>query len=1095
MKTKLHYVFSITLFFMAFSMFSQNAYWKQSDKTTQNTILRNLDDENYTVFDLNIEELKQELIGAPMRGQFSGRSNTVLEFPNDRGTLEKFRIIEVPTLSDELALQFPEIKTYLGFGIGNPGARIRFSVTPRGLKTMTSYVDKPMVLSQPMVPGVINQNIVYNRNADPNREKSFACLTEDIPNIITERNASRDANDQLLRTFRMAISTPGEYTNSVEGGGDPTSALAAVVATLNRTNEVFEVDMAITFSLVTGTGIIYPNAATDPYTGSYNSQLQTTLTAQVGEANYDIGHLFQFGSNNGNAGCIGCVCENGSKGSGFSSHTFLDNDGGAYMSDFFDIDYVPHEIGHQMGANHTHAEADNTPVNFEPGSGTTIMGYAGITSSDVQDHSDPYFHYGSIDQILTNVSSAPNDCAVTSPITNAPPVADAGLDYSIPQGTAFILKGDAADLNGSDILTYTWEQIDDGLISSGDFGPTNTTGPLWRSRPPSTSPDRYMPILPRVIAGQLTESNPVETVDNSSWETVSTVARNLNFALIVRDRSEADGIGQSPQSDFDTMTVTVDAASGPFTVSSQSTNESWLYGSSQTIAWDVAGTDGGAVNASSVDIFLSTDGGLTFPFSLAANAPNSGTAIITVPNIGGTASTARVIVMASDNIFYAMNSSDFTIQEPEFLLTLAEDSVNVCSPSDATYSFIYNTFSGFSDITNFTAEGLPISTSALFSPSSTSIDGTNVTLTISNIGSVSVGSYPFTIKGTSGSIEHTASAVLNVFDTGFGVINLTSPTDGATGISQDSLIFNWDSDAIATSYDIDIATDAGFLSIAESTSVTSNTYTTSLLPGTQYWWRVRAKNDCGDGLFSGASFTTGIEVCDIYNSSDTPLGIPDNDPAGVNSVINVNNPVTITDVNITVNITHTWDSDLTLTLISPSATSIELSSTNGGSGDNYTNTVFDDDAINPITTGSAPFTGLYQPEGSLASLNGESSLGNWTLMISDAVDQDTGTLLDWSMELCGELTLSSPKILSELKDFSVFPNPNNGVFTVKLSSNTSTNITMNLYDLRGRLVHESIHESAANFSKKLDLSSLQSGVYLLKVSDRGRSANKKIIIE
>ena len=328
--------------------------------------------------------------------------------------------------------------------------------------------------------------------------------------------------------------------------------------------------MAITFVLVDtaddpALDLIFSPSFPDPYGTNLNADLQTELTATVGAADYDIGHLLAFGGNNGNAGCIGCVCEGG-KGSGFSSHGFTDNDGGPYMSDFFDIDYVPHEIGHQMGGNHTWSfNTEGTGVNAEPGSGTTIMGYAGITGGDdVQDHSDPYFHYHSIDQILNNVNSGANQCAVTTAITNNPPVADAGPDYTIPNGTAFILKATATDADGGDVLTYTWEQIDNGQTTNGQFGPTHT-GPVWRSRPPSTSGDRYMPIYSRVVAGELTESNPVETVDNSSWETVSTIARTLNFGLTVRDRSEAGGVGQTPQTDFDTMIVTVEGGI-PFTV-------------------------------------------------------------------------------------------------------------------------------------------------------------------------------------------------------------------------------------------------------------------------------------------------------------------------------------------------------------------------------------------------------------------------------------------------------------------------------------------------------------------------------------------------
>jgi len=911
MKTKLHYVFSITLFFMAFSMFSQGTYWKQSDKTTQSEFLRHLDDENYTIFDLDMEEFKQELIGTPLRGQFSGRSNTILEFPNDKGSLEKFRIIEVPTLSHELSLQFPELKTYLGFGIDSPGARVRFSVTPRGLKTMTTYVDRPMIFSQPLIPDEISRNIVYNRNADTSREKSFNCLTDDVPNIITGRTTSRDANDQMLRTYRMAISTTGEYTNSVEGGGSQASALSAVVATLNRTNEVFEVDMAITFNLISGTEIIYDDAGTDPYIGgSLNSELQTTLTAEIGEANYDIGHLFAFSSTipgNGNAGCIGCVCQDGSKGSGFSSHPFLDNDGGPYMSDFFDIDYVPHEIGHQMGANHTWSfGSEGTGVNYEPASGTTIMGYAGITGpDDVQDHSDPYFHYASIDQILTNVASAPNDCATLTAITNNPPVADAGADYSIPQGTAFKLTGAATDPDVTDELTYTWEQIDDGVTTSTNFGPTKATGALWRSRPPSTNPERYMPIFSRVLAGQLTETNPVETVDNSSWETVSTVARDLNFALTVRDRSEADGIGQSPQSDFDDMTVSVIGTPTPFSVTYPLGNGvGWLDGTQETITWDVAGTttgDGNGIDTDLVNIWLSTDGGMTFPTALAMNTANDGSHLITVPNVVST--TCRIMIEAVGNIFYTINTSEFAI-------------------------------------------------------------GYDVTTTC---------------------MQYSSSPGLAITD------------DGGTFTETD-----------------------------------------------------------------------GISVPDV---------------------------LTIDDINISIDISHTWTGDLLIAVLSPDGTQVNLMTPGDCGDDDDVNVTFDDEGV-PFDCTNAGAGQIYQSlQDPLSNFHGETSMGTWTIGLGDFAAGDTGTLNSWTVEICStEFTLATPTA-DGFGNFKVYPNPNNGEFTVQLSSSSNNDLTMGLFDLRGRKILDKRYPSSTQFSQTLRLNDLQSGVYLLKVSDGARSANKKIIIE
>jgi hypothetical protein len=172
-----------------------------------------------------------------------------------------------------------------------------------------------------------------------------------------------------------------------------------------------------------------------------------------------------------------------------------------------------------------------------------------------------------------------------------------------------------------------------------------------------------MPIVERVISGQLIETNPVETVDNSSWETISNVGRDLNFALTVRDRSEANGVGQTSQSDFDTMTVTVEETAGPFVVTSQTAIETWNTDTMQTVTWDVAGTDTGAVNTPTVNILLSIDGGFTYPFVLATDVPNDGSHSIMVPEAAGNTTAARVKVEGNNTIFYAVNSVDFIVEE------------------------------------------------------------------------------------------------------------------------------------------------------------------------------------------------------------------------------------------------------------------------------------------------------------------------------------------------------------------------------------------------------------------------------------------------
>ena len=659
------------------SLSAQKSYWAKEKLSRSASSFDELKADSYHINTLNFDSFKSELSKASLRESFDRQNELIMLFPNDKGELEQFSIQEVSIFSKEIADQFPNIKAYVGYGIDTPGARVRFSVSPQGLQSMTSFPGKSRVFTVPTAKGRNTQYITYQNESRKEVQKEFECVTEDVHLDIPQNiDLTRDANDQILRTFRIAISASGEYTefwdDGIASNGDATQdAMAQIVSTLNRNNEVFEVDMAITFQLVSGTNIIYTNPATDPYTGfgSLLGQVQGVMTSNIGEANYDIGHLFHFGTNsanlgNGAAACLGCMCVNGSKGSAFSSHTFVGENGTPYMSDYFDIDYVPHEIGHQMGANHTWSfQSEGTGLNVEPGSGTTIMAYAGITgNNDVQNHSDAYFHYHSIRQIL-NAANV-RTCWNSTTIVNAPPVANAGPNFTIPQGTAFVLKGAATDANAGDILTYTWEQIDNGVSTFNNFGPTRSSGGLFRSRPPSTSPNRYMPTLSRILSGSLTETNPVKNDQNTSWETVSTVGRSFNFALTVRDRSEANGVGQFPQTSFDVTTITVDGSSGPFAVTSQTSNVVWEEGETQTVSWNVAQTNTAPVNTLQVNILLSIDGGQTYPFTLASATANDGSHDITVPDIGVNLTTeARLMVEAEGNIFLAVNSSNFTVQE------------------------------------------------------------------------------------------------------------------------------------------------------------------------------------------------------------------------------------------------------------------------------------------------------------------------------------------------------------------------------------------------------------------------------------------------
>lgn len=676
MKNNLMYFLLMAM--LSTSVMAQKSYWGKSSFERSKASFLNLKSNSYQVNSLQIEAFKDDLSLATLRESQERKNEVIMSFPNELGEFEKFSVQEVSIFSEELAAQFPEIKAYVGYGIDSPGARIRFSVSPQGLQSMISYPNKIQIYTVPTAKGNDSEYITYSKQSRIENEKLFNCLVSHETSSTERSEALRDADDQILRTFRIAIATTGEYTEFWDDGNNSNGnaqadALAQVVSTLNRNNEVFEVDMAITFQLVSGTNTVFPDPNADPYTPSnffgMLNQNQSALDNAIGNANYDIGHLFHFGSNSDNLGngvaILPSVCDSANKGKGISAHTFVGENGTPYMSDYFDIDYVPHEIGHQMGANHTWSfTSEGTGVNVEPGSGTTIMGYAGITDeNNVQIHSDAYFHYHSIRQILNTVDA--NTCWSSTVISNNPPNAEAGPNYTIPQGTAFVLKGAATDGDSGDVLTYSWEQIDSGVSNFSNFGPTRSSGAMFRSRPPSTSPNRYMPTLSRILSGSLTETSPVVNAQNTSWETVATISRTLNFALTVRDRSEANGVGQFPQSSFDTTTITVDGSSGPFLVTSQNSNEVWEEGQNQTISWNVAGTTNSPVSTGQVNILLSIDGGQTYPFTLASATDNDGSQSIVVPDIGVESTiSARIMVEAVGNIFLAVNSTDFTIQEP-----------------------------------------------------------------------------------------------------------------------------------------------------------------------------------------------------------------------------------------------------------------------------------------------------------------------------------------------------------------------------------------------------------------------------------------------
>ena len=645
MKKKI--LFLVLFCVSTFVQAQDKVFWKRV--STASISSRSLDlseRDNEGLYELDTQVFKTTL--ARVKDKTSEKATEVISLPNTAGKMERFLIWETSNFEPALQAQFPNIKSFTGKGMTDPNATIYFSTSDQGIQTMVLRSDTQSEFMEP-IKGESEKYVLYRSDKRAKGALPLSCTTEEkvLATNLMSKTAKTKISDRVFRTMRLALSCTGEYatyhTGTVQG------TLAAMNATMTRVNGVFNKDLALKLVIIADNSkVIYTNPSTDPYTAvtggkaptAWNQELQNTLTSVIGEANYDTGHLFGASGGGGNAGCIGCVCDSG-KGSAYTSPSNNKPEG-----DLFDIDFVAHEFGHQLGATHTFShDIEDTGTNVEPGSGSTIMAYAGLTDYDVQSNSDDYFAFASINQIQENL--APKTCPVQTAITTAVFGVNAGPDYTIPKSTPFVLKGTTSGTTTGS-FTYVWEQNDTAVTTAGANSiaiADKADGPLFRSFPPRASLIRYFPAYNSVLINRF----------SSTWESLSSIGRTLTFVLTARDNA-ALGSGQTAS---DQVLVTVSNTAGPFEVTSQaSTDLSWNPSSTQTITWNVNGTNvlSGAAN---VNIKLSTDGGLTFPITLISNTPNDGSQAIVVPAV--TALKCRILVEPTNSIFYSINPTPFAI--------------------------------------------------------------------------------------------------------------------------------------------------------------------------------------------------------------------------------------------------------------------------------------------------------------------------------------------------------------------------------------------------------------------------------------------------
>jgi hypothetical protein len=626
-------------------------------------------------FNLNIELLEQLL---------SNKETITLDLPLPNGQFSTFKLTPSTVMNSELAAKYPSIKTFTGYQVDKPEHQGHFDITPHGFHGVFTFDNDKVFIDPIRRNNRSTYHSYFRKDSEPISlsalgkrfsPKLYSSLVN--KNITDNRVLEQHSKVVEIITYRIAISTTAEY--STFHGGTKESSLAALVTMLNRVNEVYQRDLAITLELVANNdSIIFIDAETDPFT---NTDEDIDLNVEVvnsaiGADNYDIGHI--VGTGGGGIAGLGVVC------SDFKAEGLTGSD--RPTNDAFYIDYVAHEIGHQFGAEHTfngslEACDGNRETNdaYEPGSASTIMGYAGICGEqNLQNNSDPYFHLHSIEQITSFTQNGiGNSCGTKVAQTNQAPIVDAGSDFTIPARTPFTLKGQGTD-NENDSLTYSWEQFDLGTMSSSkvDDKTDDGTRPLFRVFSPVTSNERTFPVLSDILSGSQTHG-----------EILPTTTRDLNFRLVVRDN-------QGNVSD-DAMKVSVVTNEEGFSLIEPSIGASW-QGVQQTVTWNTASTEQAPVSCNTVNILLSTDSGNTFSQVLANETPNDGSQDVNFSSIN--TKTARIKISCNNNVFFAINSSDISINsdgvqvdtKPVFssqnVLNINEDNTLTLNKSDLVFN-------------------------------------------------------------------------------------------------------------------------------------------------------------------------------------------------------------------------------------------------------------------------------------------------------------------------------------------------------------------------------------------------------------------------
>ncbi|MEE9440130.1 MAG: zinc-dependent metalloprotease family protein, partial [Saprospiraceae bacterium] len=996
-------------FIFAFSLFSvflsAQSWHQEEDVTLIKGDSRVIIPETYLTYKIDFNNLKKNLIPhSSSESTFSDRNDSEIKInlPSPNGEVKSYYIFRNDVFHPELAKKYTNISAYTGYNIDNPSEIVKLSISHKGMDAMIFSASKPTIFIDRYSIKNSNNYIVYYKNNLSNNSVIDKCNIE-IPNDgYKEIEHDIRYGDCQLRKFRLALACSGEY--GIFHGGNVPDVLAEFNTSINRINGIYEREMGVTLQLIPNTDLlIYLDTLTDPYTNESGLTMlgenQNNIDNVIGFDNYDIGHVYSTGG--GGIASLRSPCTD-RKARGVTGRANP-------VGDPFWVDYVAHEMGHQFGGNHTFNNSCNSNISLntavEPGSASTIMGYAGICQPNVQNNSDDYFHAINIQEIANFLIAGNGNCAELLTTNNNSPELDPlfGNNHILPIGTPFILSASATDLD-NDQLTYCWEQMDNEIATMPPVS-SEVGGPAFRSISPTIDGFRYFPRLSRILNG----------TNNHEFEVLTTADRSMTFNVTVRDNSPLVGC-----TDDDDLTLQFVSTAGPFLITSQNSTLTWNAGSQETVTWDVANTDVAPVSCQYVDILLSIDGGLNFDIQLATDIANIGSHDIIVPFV--LSNNCRIMVKCASSVFMDINNQDFIISAP-YNLTSSDISKESCNGDPVEYVFDFTSYAENQDPVVFNVSGLPDNVLVSLTPQQSDVD-TELVVSLSNLQGLSSGIYDFFISATNNIFTQSIDLKLQIGSSTYLPIVYTAPIDGAIGVGV-STVLEWQAQSGINSYEIQVSKNPSFDVLLISEIVNETNYSFNGMSSTVYYWRVKSVSTCfvSDWSTSFSFQTIGLQCNDQDTVVNLSISAVDTDT--ITSIIKINESGPAYGVEVTINIEHTWIGDLSAWLVSPFGTKVLLFQRPGiplsefGCSEDNIQVVLSDNATftaadfeDSCAPNNPAISGNYQPVVQLSIFNGQLLQGDWQLVITDSFGQDGGTLLDWSLITCLPTDISSGSVIT-----------------------------------------------------------------------------------